>query len=185
MKKRKSRTDSLAADGSFRIVISIVFGMSLAIAGCGDDDVGSNPDAAIADSGLQVDGSDIDASPAASPDAGVGVECGPNACDPGSQKCCVTPDPGGGIPTESCVATADPCPGADVTCDGPEDCTSPEICCGTVAQGGSSTCGTVDSCGGAHLVLCQEDADCPQDTPNCCANVVFGAKSCGEAVCAP
>jgi len=173
------------------ILIGMILGMTLAIAGCGgDDDVSLNADAAIADSGPQIDGSDVDGSgidapPGPSADASVGVQCGQNDCDPGTQKCCVTPNPGGGAPTETCVATADTCPGADVTCDGPEDCTSPEICCGTVVQGGSSTCGSVDSCGGAHLVLCQGDADCPQDTPHCCANAVLGAKTCGEAVCAP
>jgi hypothetical protein len=60
------------------------------------------------------------------------VHCGgvPNSCDIQNNFCCV------GASSSSCVADGTNCPqAADVYCDGPEDCSGSDVCCGQLGSG--------------------------------------------------
>jgi hypothetical protein len=167
--------------------------LGLALAGCGGGDDSSAADASpTSDAADTIDGDigevdagdESDASPET--DAGVGVSCGPEFCDPGTEKCCVQAEQGGGT-TETCIPTGDNCAGgADLTCDGPEDCASPEVCCGSLVGGGGAACAAVEDCDGAgDLILCGTADDCPEAEPHCCANPVLAASTCQSIECAP
>jgi hypothetical protein len=139
----------------------------LMFAGC-DDDTSNAPDLAMPDL-------------APGPDMAVrvpnGVVCGAMTCAVG-QECCVTTN--GTSATAMCIAAGGTCTGGAVlTCDGPEDCSGMNYCCGTihfsggtpdggppVFNGGDSTC--TGACnfsfdlqsGTVTTRLCHADVDC-------------------------
>src|SRR5688572_14312699 len=93
-------------------------GMSSTDAGGPTDDAGG-----ASDGGAPA----IDGSTPAN-DGGLGVVCDTDVCT-GTEVCCVM---SGGA--RMCTEPAD-CMGAEVTCDGPEDCASGENCCGSFTGG--------------------------------------------------
>lgn len=102
----------------------------------------------------------VDAAPASDagavpPDASVGVVCGGEICDVGTE-CCATAG------STSCVETGT-CSGVTVDCDGPEDCADGEVCCGSL---GGAACAVQDSC---QAVLCHTADDCPDPAQECCS----------------
>lgn len=151
--------------------------VALVAGACGGSDSDPAADGGGADAppgasdGALVDGAEIRA------DAAAGVACGMELCAPGVEKCCVDMTTG----SESCVPQADPCTGASVTCDGPEDCVTGETCCGTVAGGGSSMCAAEGSCEG--ITLCHAPTDCAAGEPFCCPNPVLGTDVCQMTPC--
>jgi len=82
------------------------------------------------------------------------INCGTAACDRASQVCCFT-----GFPniTTTCTATAQ-CTNLPGRCDGPEDCASGEICCGTPQ--GSSCMAAAQCTGQTSARLCHTATDC-------------------------
>jgi hypothetical protein len=82
-----------------------------------------------------------------------GVYCGTMVCMKPSNECCVTQA------TIMCVSPAIQCIGNAFDCDGPEDCTSPERCCGNT---NGSTCGNSGGggCSNGEVPLCHTLADC-------------------------
>jgi hypothetical protein len=139
----------------------------------------ADPNAPDADtSAPDADTTAADASTA--PDASVGIACGGEICDLGTQECCVTRQ--GMTTTATCVATGT-CGGSTASCDGPEDCAPAEDCCATVSGpgmgGGETSC--TDSCGG--FVLCNDSGDCPTMSPNCCANPFGDGNVCTQFAC--
>jgi hypothetical protein len=117
-------------------------------------------------------GADLSTHPHPSPDLAappdlakpVGVVCGTQTCAPPA-FCCVSTigracvDPG----LTACVG------GSHVTCDGPEDCDSGHICCGSI---------TGSSCAAACIgsaPLCHTTADC---TGTVCCPTQFGYSIC-------
>ncbi len=58
--------------------------------------------------------------------------------------------------------------GADITCDGPEDCEGGEVCCARFAGGGfliEMQCLSAGDCGGGRRVVCKPDQPkCPDQT---------------------
>ena len=98
----------------------------VAVAGCGDDNNGS------ADMSMPVDMTPP-------PDMSLnGVICGSKSCSVG-QDCCVTVDNSTGATTATCIASGGTCSGgAELTCDGPEDCTSSQFCCGMLTFSGGT-----------------------------------------------
>jgi len=137
-----------------------------------------------------------------------GVGCGMMTCAVG-QSCCVTVS-GTGTSSSSCIATGGNCAGAALACDGPEDCTSSQFCCGTVAfsggtnpdagppvfNGGNSTCtGTCDFATNYPTTptnvttrLCHFDTDCSglsvfnQATHCCSSTMAPGLHFCAIAI---
>jgi hypothetical protein len=86
-----------------------------------------------------------------------GVPCGNDTCnDP--DVCCVTMQ--GASCTQDCQN------GLSLACDGPEDCSNGDICCGDVGMGGGGAeCMAVDQCdpGWTSGVVCHADGDCPDN----------------------
>ena len=97
-------------------------------------------------------------------DAGttMGVMCGAAVCS-GTDVCCVT-RPAGGMMINTACSTAAACNanmGAPLMCDGPEDCTGGQACCGAFAGGmASASCSDPSVCA-AYGTLCHTMADCP------------------------
>lgn len=91
------------------------------------------------------------------PDGAFGINCGGLTCDMNTQECCS--DFVMGVLTLTCE-TQGACPGAVVTCDGPEDCSGGDVCC---AQQQGIEC--APTCGG--LVLCANQNDCPSGSMCC------------------
>ena len=100
-----------------------------------------------------------------------GTSCGealPGLCALGTEKCCVR-----SLKTDNCIAVAETCdcdlPDCTVmeaTCDGPEDCTNGEVCCGTLnGFGGGYTsfrCAATCVFNQPQREACHEDATtCP------------------------
>jgi hypothetical protein len=131
-------------------VLALASGLTLAA--CGEDPV---PAVTDAPSGV-VDAAAIDAATAI--DAPMGsatqINCGTATCDRASQVCCFT-----GFPTITtmCTATAQ-CTNLPGRCDGPEDCASGEVCCGT--QTGASCMAQAQCTGQTAARLCHTAADC-------------------------
>ncbi len=109
--------------------------------------------------------------------ATVSIHCGNSACTGPSQICCASRD-GFTTPTSySCIGAQDPCTcsnagcmAAQLHCDGPSDCPSNEVCCGTLTNEGYSTTECAASCAGNnHVVICQ-----PNDPVISCT----GGRSC-------
>ena len=108
-----------------------------------------------------------------------GVSCGvglPTLCEIGKQKCCVR-----SLKTDTCIeesATCDcgglmGCTVMQTHCDGPEDCESGQVCCGTLAQNGAGyddfECAAQCQATGQQRVACHEgETMCPNGLT--CAN---------------
>ncbi len=171
----------------------------LGVAGCGDDSNNSGPDMSMP------------ADLAPPPDMSLnGVTCGTMSC-PIGQDCCVTVDNTTGATMASCIASGGSCSGgATLTCDGPEDCTSSQFCCGTLAfsggldadagapmfNGGNSSC--TGSCAfstnypatptSVTTRLCHFTTDCTgltvlgQNTQCCSSTMAPGLHFCAIAI---
>ncbi|MCK6537690.1 MAG: hypothetical protein L6Q84_32355, partial [Polyangiaceae bacterium] len=97
------------------------------------------------------------------------VACGTDKCDPEKGFCCQHFT--GGAYQATCYTSSQTCYGADIKCDGPEDCGSGQICCGTLVQnGGGSGYYTDFSCknscnyAGARVVCGSSPGVCPSGT---------------------
>jgi hypothetical protein len=100
----------------------------------------------------------------------VGVSCGGLSCPGG---CCLTQ-----TNSPFCIAGGTTCPGVAVLCDGPEDCPSLQLCCGS--QQGSSC--QVAVCGINTARLCHTKADCGL-LANCCPYMTTGFSYCSNQSC--
>jgi hypothetical protein len=142
-------------------------------AGTGPGTSGSGG-ASVPDGG--VDGGDHEPTPSAG--AVRGISCGvglPTLCELGKEKCCVR-----SLATDTCVeasATCDcdvqNCTSMEALCDGPEDCESGQVCCGTLSQNGNGydrfVCAAQCQSTGQQRVACHEgETMCP--TGLICAN---------------
>jgi hypothetical protein len=117
----------------------------------------------------------VDGGPSPGTDAGPGsIVCGATTCSSG-QICCATFT--GGMVVQTCQsATATCMGGATLTCDGPEDCTGGQVCCGMRSPtGGTTAC--VDAAMCTFGRLCHATTDCT-GTDMCCPFM-------GLSVCAP
>ena len=127
----------------------------LCAGGCGDDTTSSGVDMSMPDLSLP-------------PDMSLnGVGCGSMTC-PIGQECCVTVS-GTGTTASTCIATGGDCTGGAVlACDGPEDCTSSQFCCGTISFSGglNPDAGTPMFGGGNASCAATCDFNFTQGTPN-------------------
>jgi len=177
--------------------LCVASAMGLGIAGCGDDSNNAGPDMSMPDLALP-------------PDMSLnGVVCGNMSCAVG-QDCCVTV--AGTTPTSACINAGDACTGGAVLkCDGPEDCTQSQFCCGMITftggldpdagapmfNGGNSSCtGTCDFSTNYPQTpttvttrLCHFDDDCTglsalgQSINKCCSSTMApGLHFCGLAI---
>src|SRR5262249_18304969 len=98
-------------------------------------------------------------------------------CLPPTDECCITQGPVG----PRCLSPAMQCAGAAFDCDGPEDCTNGELCCGD--PGGSQCSG--GGCGGGEGVLCHTLNDCPGNGFVACCGVsaTTRARYCSKTAC--
>lgn len=155
------------------------------------DRVGDRADSGTpSDSTLRTDAS-LDA-PADRPSGVVGVACGATSC-PVGQRCC---RPRANAVEGRCLDPSAPCEsaGADVACDGPEDCARGETCCVSLVGGTRSTCVAAAMCptfGRTSFVACQRVDDCPAEGGRtavaCCppaATSPFVFNLCTDAPCA-
>jgi hypothetical protein len=90
--------------------------------------------------------------------------CGAGAPCRLDQVCCAMP---GATTTFSCVAPGS-CPMADkITCDGPDECSGGQVCCGTYVPDGT---GNPPQCGITSLgTACTASASCPTNLANSCS----------------
>ncbi len=84
----------------------------------------------------------------------VGVFCGSMTCIAPDSECCATQ-------TLMCQSPNAGCNGAAFDCDGPEDCSNGDICCGGT---GGSACTPLGGggCQGGDVPLCHTLDDCPK-----------------------
>jgi hypothetical protein len=153
--------------------------------GCGDD-TGTNgtPDAPMVDA-RPIDAR-IDAPPIDAPmiDADNSTPTTPNTvvCGLSGEQCnitnhyCCTIFGGGGLPTFECITdgvdAGSPC-SAEQRCDGTEDCSSGQICCGQGNTGGGVTqCKT--ACATGETQVCHNHGQCPSAAPLCCTGSFAG-----------
>jgi hypothetical protein len=96
--------------------------------------------------------------------ANAGVKCGTGSCDPAG-SCCVT---------NGNSACETQCNGTVVSCDGPEDCGSGEVCCGSSGSNGSYTgFACKNGCSGVgDVIVCHASQDCPTGT-NCTVSAIL------------
>jgi hypothetical protein len=107
-----------------------------------------------------------------------GISCGvglPTLCEIGKQKCCVR-----SLETDTCIEASamcdcelQNCTTMETHCDGPEDCESGQVCCGTLAQNGAGyddfVCAAQCQGTGQQRVACHEgETMCPSGLT--CAN---------------
>jgi len=107
-----------------------------------------------------------------------GVSCGvglPTLCEIGKEKCCVR-----SLETDTCIAESamcdcelQNCTVMETHCDGPEDCETGQVCCGTLAQNGGGyddfVCAAQCQATGQQRVACHEgETMCPSGLT--CAN---------------
>jgi hypothetical protein len=136
----------------------------LVLVGCGSKTSGDN-DAATGDGG----GGGTD--DAAQPDASTaGITCGTMTCTTG-MDCCIT----FANPMYECIAGGSRCQGISQACDGPEDCTMGERCCGATG-GGDIACQP----GGMCRELCHTPADCSMPNSMCCTAMFFDYSYCAQ-----
>jgi len=132
---------------------------------------GSDPDGGMPTAG---DGSE----PLPAGDVAPGASCGVglvSQCAQDTEKCCVR-----SLETDTCIPEAEACTCSlpncevmEVRCDGPEDCASGEVCCGTLSQSGAGyddfVCATACQGTGNQRVACHEqDPKC--EGGDICAN---------------
>jgi hypothetical protein len=119
--------------------------------------------AGAADGGMQngLDGSE----PMPAGDVAPGVSCGVGLvtqCAQDTEKCCVR-----SLETDTCIPSGETCSCGlancdtmEAHCDGPEDCGSGEVCCGTLSQSGagydSFECATSCQSTGNQRIACHE-----------------------------
>jgi hypothetical protein len=107
-----------------------------------------------------------------------GTSCGVGLvvqCALDTEKCCTR-----SLETDTCIAVADSCTCSlqncetmEAHCDGPEDCGSGEVCCGTLSQSGAGydefICAAQCDATGQQRIACHEQEDtCPDSL--ICAN---------------
>jgi hypothetical protein len=80
-----------------------------------------------------------------------GTYCGNMICMKPTNECCVT------SAAMVCQSEAVQCLGKFFDCDGPEDCTAPDQCCGSI---NGSTCEAGGGCSNGGIPLCHTVADC-------------------------
>lgn len=148
------------------------------VAGAANPMSGGTGGGTMTDSGMP-DGMLTDASePTPAGDVEPGVSCGVglvSLCALDTQKCCTR-----SLEADTCIeeAAACTCSLPDCTvmearCDGPEDCSDGEYCCGTLSQSGAGydgfTCATQCDINGSQRAACHEQAPtCPDGL--ICAN---------------
>ena len=153
----------------------VIVTLSVAAAACGGNgdpaDAGPPADAPIAADGSSITPDaaiDAAAPDAAGPDSGfaLGVPCGESGdvCAPPESAGCCTGKGG----TSCLPAGKSTCFGRLSACDGPEDCTSAEVCCSV--QGNGPACAAADACDlqDGNLVQCHVESDCPVAGDHCC-----------------
>jgi hypothetical protein len=133
-------------------------------------DAGDAASDAASDAQRLLDVTPLDTPPADANDPNH-VKCGQrDVCDLSIADCCARS--GGG----ACIPRGGDCDGYRLTCDGPEDCASGQVCC-VNAGGGSLTavsCVAPEACvgeAGASTAsrVCHVDAECTDpSTPHCC-----------------
>lgn len=153
---------------------------SLAGGACGGDDSTAPP---VADAGLAEasDAALVDAAPDAPHpvDSGPPVDptevtsnslrCGADSCNTfQGSVCCVNAD------NAASFCTTGPCHAGEDTyaCDGHEDCSGTDVCCGSAPLDGVPA-GRTSRCVGdcpypSRSTLCHADKDCSADAPSCC-----------------
>jgi hypothetical protein len=119
-----------------------------------------------------------DSEPTPSLGAVRGISCGvglPALCEIGKQKCCVR-----SLETDTCIEASamcdcelQNCTTMETHCDGPEDCESGQVCCGTLGQNSSGyddfVCAAQCQATGQQRVACHEgETTCPNGL--ICAN---------------
>lgn len=136
----------------------------------------------------------VDVVSGASPDgASQEITCGTHTCWVGREECCVTLSGGA-----SCIPVGKVCEGAEVTCDGPEDCTD-GYCCAVVTFTADIVMRTAESSGETDCTpscnfafdynpatrhgeitarACHSGADCSSTEPVCCAVPGVGTGMC-------
>ncbi len=169
-------TDGGAADGSVVVDGSVTVD-------AGATDGGSPSDATVVtDGGTSADGGVVvvDASTA---DGSTGrIDCGMMTCDAATEECCVM-GVGSGMVTTSCIPMGGTCMGGGTAaCDGPEDCASGDVCCGTGGGGSFSVdCAPSAMCGGfTSFELCHTAGDCTDTRDMCCPFMAMGVST---AIC--
>lgn len=132
---------------------------------------GAGPDAGAADAGV---GADADTEPTPVAGAQPGISCGvglPALCAIDTEKCCTR-----SLSVDTCIASeaacacelAD-CQVMEVHCDGPEDCPSGQVCCGTLSGGAAYQ---DFSCAAQCQATGNQRVACHQDEPECPASLV-------------
>jgi hypothetical protein len=114
--------------------------------------------------------------PSPTADAEPGTSCGvglPTLCELMTEKCCMR-----SLETDTCIeasamcsCTIQGCTVMEARCDGPEDCPSGQVCCGTLAGNtyDEFTCAATCQSNGQQRVACHEsDPKCPSGL--ICAN---------------
>lgn len=102
----------------------------------------------------------------------IGTSCGvglPRTCAIGTEKCCVR-----SLATDSCIESgascecdAKDCITLEAHCDGPEDCDTGQVCCGTLSGSSYSEFSCQSDCryNGTQRIAChQVEPDCPSGT---------------------
>ncbi len=114
------------------------------------------------------------------------IQCATMTCS-GGNVCCVNHADGasGSNCAPSCSSTQ-----LTLACDDGADCGAGQLCCGSLAVGGTSctaSCVIDTSSAAGHVVLCSSSADCASavGTGNvpftaCCDNPMFGVKLCAN-----
>ena len=136
------------------------------LAGCGEVKTDVDAPGASIDAGR--DGPSIDGAPGT-------VLCGTDGtiCP---QACCDQPDP----TPDMCITPQDPCSGAAMSCDGPEDCAgNGEVCC--FYPGTRSICTTDTSCSAYRM--CHDPSACLQS--DTCCQLGGGPTTSPYQVCTP
>ena len=120
------------------------------------------------DGGMQneLDGSE----PLPAGDVAPGVSCGVGLvtqCAQDTEKCCVR-----SLETDTCIPSGETCSCGlancdtmEALCDGPEDCGSGEVCCGTLSQSGAGydrfeCAATCQSTGNQRIACHEQDSKC-------------------------
>lgn len=82
------------------------------------------------------------------------LECDGHSCTGSTPHCCRKPNA-----RASCVGVDEPCAGARITCDGPGDCGSGEVCC-ALAVTNVAQCVLAAGCSAVGRVMCNSDSEC-------------------------
>ena len=95
------------------------------------------------------------------------ITCGTAVCDATSQVCCWDDPPGSTPPSFTCQASGDGCD-IPYSCDGVEDCPSPEVCCGRRSMGRYNAFECLTACASNDTTLgCRGPVNCPANQVCC------------------